>query len=75
MKPLQSDPSADRHVESVKAKLSARSARGLAKYGCDTTRTDLSRIDWLQHAQEEAMDLAIYLERVMWETENRKESQ
>ena len=30
-------------------------------------RTDLSRADWLRHAQEEALDLAIYLERLLRE--------
>ncbi len=28
-------------------------------------RTDLSRLDWLRHAQEEAMDLAVYLEKLI----------
>ena len=28
-------------------------------------RTDLSELDWLIHAQEEAMDLAIYLEKLI----------
>lgn len=28
-------------------------------------RTDLSEIEWLKHAQEEAMDLAVYLEKLI----------
>ena len=28
-------------------------------------RTDLSELEWLVHAQEEAMDLAIYLEKLI----------
>jgi hypothetical protein len=63
----------DPHVEAVKRKLDARSNRGLQKYGCDTTRADLSLLDWLRHAQEEAMDLAIYLERVSHELSNNAE--
>ena len=49
-------------VESVRAKLHQRSQAGIAKYGTMLTRTDLSRLEWLRHAQEEALDLANYLE-------------
>jgi len=28
-------------------------------------RTDLSTADWIKHAQEEAMDLAVYLEKIL----------
>lgn len=37
---------------------------GRAKYGTTMERTDLTIMDWLQHAQEEALDHAIYLERI-----------
>jgi len=38
---------------------------GLAKYGTTVMeRTDLTREQWLTHAQEEALDLAIYLEKL-----------
>lgn len=59
----------DPHVESVRAKLAQRSAVGVAKYGTTTARTDLSHVAWLRHAQEEAMDLAVYLERVISDLE------
>ncbi|AVQ10124.1 holin [Siphoviridae environmental samples] len=49
----------------VAAKLLKRAEAGLAKYGVTMERTDLSRLDWLIHAQEEAMDLAVYLERLI----------
>jgi hypothetical protein len=49
-------------VEAVRAKLLARSQTGLQKYGVGLNRPDLSRLDWLRHAQEEALDLANYLE-------------
>jgi hypothetical protein len=52
----------DRNVEAVREKLLQRSIVGLKKYGVTTERDDLSRLDWLIHAQEEAMDLANYLE-------------
>ncbi len=50
---------------SVAEKLLKRAEVGLAKYGVTMERTDLSRLDWLIHAQEEAMDLAVYLERLI----------
>lgn len=54
-----------KHEDAVKAKIDARAALGLAKYGVTVERTDLSRLQWLQHGQDEAMDLAIYLQRLM----------
>ena len=42
-----------------------RAKKGYAKYGTTMTRQDLSTRDWLQHALEEALDLAIYLKRVI----------
>jgi hypothetical protein len=34
--------------------------------GDDTMdRQDLNRLEWLKHAQEEAMDLAVYLEKLI----------
>jgi len=51
--------------EEVAAKLLKRAKVGLAKYGVTMERTDLSCLDWLIHAQEEAMDLAVCLERII----------
>ena len=50
-------------VEAVRAKLLERSRAGLAKYGTGLDRTDLSRLDWLVHLQEELLDAANYAER------------
>lgn len=58
-------PSPDANVEAVRVKLLKRSLIGLAKYGTTTERDDLSLEDWLNHAQEEAMDFCIYLEAIM----------
>ena len=55
----------DPNVESVRKRLADRAAAGLLKYGVDTTRTDLTRVQWLRHAQEEALDFAVYLERII----------
>ncbi len=52
----------DKNVEAVRAKMLYRSQIGLNKYGVTTERTDVTRKQWLIHAQEEAMDLAIYLQ-------------
>lgn len=56
---------ADKHVESVITKHRERAARGLSKYGVTLERTDLSRLDWLRHLQEELMDAAAYAERLI----------
>jgi hypothetical protein len=56
-------------VESVRAKLLARSQAGLLKYGVGLDRTDLSRLDWLRHAQEELMDACNYLEVLIQQEE------
>ena len=55
----------DPNVEKVMNRLADRAAAGLLKYGIDTTRQDLTRAQWLRHAQEEALDLAVYLERLI----------
>ena len=53
--------------EAVIEKIRLRRNVGRKKYGTTMEREDLSRRQWLQHAQEEAMDLAIYLERLIRE--------
>jgi hypothetical protein len=42
---------------------------GKEKYNTDMDRDDLSVIEWLRHAQEEAMDHSIYLEKLIQEYE------
>ena len=54
-------------IESVREKLAYRSRIGIAKYGTTMARTDLSRLDWLIQAQEELLDGAVYLERLIQE--------
>jgi len=41
-----------------------RAEMGKNKYGTTMERTDLSLEEWLTNAQEEAMDLSIYLEKI-----------
>lgn len=54
----------DRIVEAVRHRLAERSQAGQLKYGATMTRTDLSLLTWIRHAQEEALDQAVYLERI-----------
>ena len=55
--------------KSVIRKIIMRATVGKEKYGVTMERKDLSRKEWLKHAQEEAMDLAVYLERLIQEEE------
>ena len=59
----------DSKVESVIKKYRERSELGITKYGVTLDRKDLSIEDWITHAQEEAMDLSLYLERIKQEIE------
>ena len=45
--------------------LLAREEKGIKEYGTTMDRTDLSEIDWLQHAYEESLDLSIYLKKLI----------
>jgi len=56
--------SGDPIIDAIRARLLERSLAGQRKYGKKLSRTDLGPLDWLCHAQEEALDLAGYLERL-----------
>jgi hypothetical protein len=45
--------------------LISREEKGLKEYGTTMDRTDLTEQDWLQHAYEEALDLSIYLKKII----------
>tara|TARA_R100001443_G_scaffold3277_4_gene10420 strand:+ start:2150 stop:2344 length:195 start_codon:yes stop_codon:yes gene_type:complete len=53
-------------------KILNRAEIGKKKYGLTMDRDDLTKVDWLIHAQEEAMDLAIYLEKIIQMTKKDK---
>ena len=55
----------DSVVTAVRQEMLNRAAMGFMKYNETLDRTDLSVIDYLQHAKEEAMDLALYLEKTI----------
>lgn len=55
-------------------KILNRAEIGEKKYKTTMERTDLSELDWLVHAQEEAMDLAIYLEKLIQVKKNESDN-
>ncbi len=63
---------ADSNVEAVKRKLDQRALRGLEKYGVTTDRDDLDEIAWLRHLQEEMLDGAVYLQRIIDDREKAR---
>jgi hypothetical protein len=42
-----------------------REEKGLKEYLTTMDRTDLTELQWLQHAYEEALDLSIYLKKLI----------
>ncbi len=54
----------DSCVKSVIEKFITRADFGMKKYGTNLDRTDLSLLQWIQHAQEEHMDAILYLEKI-----------
>lgn len=57
-------------VRAVITRMKWRSEAGQNKYGTTLEDNKLSRLQWLRHAQEEAMDLALYLEKLIREEVN-----
>ena len=58
-------------VNSVIDKFLHRSRVGIEKYGTTLERNDLSLDEWINHAQEEAMDLCLYLTKIKEELKNK----
>jgi hypothetical protein len=54
----------DQIVIRVLSRFAERSQVGIAKYKTTLERTDLNTLQWLTHAQEEAMDFVLYLEKL-----------
>lgn len=54
----------DSIVFRVLQKFVQRADFGFKKYGTNLDRSDLSILDWIQHAQEEHMDAILYLEKL-----------
>ena len=51
--------------DEVCKKIKARSDVGKRKYGVTMEEETLTRLQWLILAQEEAMDLAVYLQKLI----------
>ena len=68
-----SKESTDSVVFSIVQKFVERSKFGKQKYGTDLDRTDLSVLDWIQHAQEEHMDAILYLEKLKKTIQEKQE--
>lgn len=52
---------------SAKMKTSPTQQVGIAKYGTTVAENPLTHAEWLQHAYEECLDMAVYLKRAMTE--------
>jgi hypothetical protein len=57
----------DSIVNNVVESFIERSNVGFAKYGTNLDRKDLSALEWINHAQQEAMDFVLYLEKLKQE--------
>lgn len=64
----------DSIVNKVVESFIERSNVGFVKYGTNLDRKDLSVLDWLNHAQQEAMDFVLYLEKLKQEYNEQKNS-
>ena len=51
--------------DEVCKKIQGRATVGKEKYGVTMETAPLSKLEWLIHAQEEAMDLAVYLQKLI----------
>ncbi len=61
----------DEIVESILNRFILRSKAGIEKYGVTLQREDLTTLEWLQHAQDVAMDFCLYIERLKQEFSNK----
>jgi hypothetical protein len=57
----------DSIVESVINQFKERSEVGIKKYGTTLDRNDLTTLEWIKEAQQEAMDFCLYLEKLKQE--------
>ncbi len=64
MIPTLEEIKADSIVESVVNQFKERSDVGIKKYGTTLDRNDLTTLEWINHAQQEAMDFCLYLEKL-----------
>lgn len=60
----------DSIVESVISQFRKRSEAGFLKYGTTLDRDDLNTLEWIEEAQQEAMDFCLYLEKLKTKYKN-----
>ncbi len=65
-------PKLDSVVEEVREKFAARAMKGYEKYNASMDRKDLTIDEWLEHAQEEAMDFILYITKIRKELAAKK---
>ena len=63
--------SVSRIEDEVCKKIAQRAEVGKAKYGVTMQTSPITHLEWLIHAQEEAMDLAVYLQKIIEEESKR----
>lgn len=61
----------DSVVDTILNKFVDRAEMGLTKYSNTLDRKDLSKLEWINHAQEELMDGILYLERLKQEIDDQ----
>jgi len=59
--------------DEVCKRIQQRAEVGKSKYGVTMETAPLSQLEWLIHAQEEAMDLAVYLQKLIEAEQDRLE--
>ena len=59
-------------VEAVKFELDQRSRLGQSKYNTTLAENDADILEWMQHAKEEAMDFALYLQKMIVIIKNKR---
>lgn len=59
--------------DEVCKRIKQRAEVGKNKYGVTMETAPLSQLEWLIHAQEEAMDLAVYLQKLIEAEQDRLE--
>ena len=60
-------PAATGIEAAVCADIAARQRLGIAKYGTTVADNPLTHEQWLEHAYQEALDMAVYLKRAMYD--------
>ena len=61
----------DSVVDTILNKFVDRAEMGFTKYSNTLDRKDLSKLEWINHAQEELMDGILYLERLKQEIDDQ----